>query len=172
MSFLPTSLASYLIIIKNVDWVPSWSHVGRSGVWYLLRLSWFSVENQVSRLFVQVFLLLVLGMPLFKAEDVSSKASRFRLQGLATEHHYLAYLFILSYESQWYASHSKVWVVQYNESWTIKGISQMWVITSQSMSHNMPHIKGKRKSYVQRKIYHMYVTCSIESKRSQKEKHI
>ena len=66
----------------------------------VLRLSWFSVENQVSRSFVQVFLLLVLGMPLFKAEDVLSKASRFRLQGLAMEHRYLAYLFILSYESQ------------------------------------------------------------------------
>ena len=34
MSFLPTYLTSYLIIIENVDWAPSWSHVGRSRVWY------------------------------------------------------------------------------------------------------------------------------------------
>ena len=34
MSFLPTSLTLYLIIIKNVDRVSSWSHVGRCGVWY------------------------------------------------------------------------------------------------------------------------------------------
>ena len=43
----------------------------------VLRLSWLSMENQVSRLFVQVFLLLILGVPLFKTEDVSSKTSRF-----------------------------------------------------------------------------------------------
>ena len=42
-------------------------------IFSLLRLSWLSVENQVSRSLVQVFLLLVLGMSLFKTEDVLSK---------------------------------------------------------------------------------------------------
>ena len=45
--------------------------------WDVLRLSWFSRENQVSRSLFRFSHSLVLGVPLFKAEDVWSKTSRF-----------------------------------------------------------------------------------------------
>ena len=48
-------------------------------------------------------------------------------------------------------------------------MSQKWVITNQSMSHIMTHVKSKYESYVQKKnMSHV----PFENKRSWKEKHM